>query len=588
MFRTIRSRLFICYTGIITAVVVCFATSFYIHTAAILEQRASESLQQLAININQYLDAEFKNMNATANRVISSEPIKEIFYDRQVTEVQLISNRWNLFQLLFTVTGSSTSNQINLIGKDGTLAQFGKRFEFLPSTQGIGQELDWYNEALDNEGRYTITAPRQSEWPPNDRVVVSVCRAFNQTFGAPYDAIVEVQEDFDNLVRLIETAITLPDNQSNSGVQALVFDQHGQVVYPLNAQSDYYGHLSQRAEAYGTLPLHQSGSTDILAYSRSDYSGWTVAVCQLESALLAPVTTFRNAIIAFGLLILLLTVGVTYIIARQLTEPIRTIRQSISALELHDLSTAGAGSLSSSAYELTALGDAYHTMVQRLEQSLDETVTARSHEIRARMLALQAQMNPHFLYNTITIISIRAEQQGADDVVEMCRCLTAMLRYVTQESAAPVPLQAELDHLQQYLYLMECRFPGQFDVQLDLPQPLLSLSIPKLVLQPLVENSFKHGFTIRAPWHIQLTGQIEADRWQIQVADNGVGFDPQLLAQLQQRIASENPSPDEHSDGQLGLLNIWRRLWLEYHHDAVFTLENLPEGGCCITIGGTL
>lgn len=174
-FQTIRGRLFLCYSSIITLVIVVFATSFYIYTSDILEKTASESLQQLVININQYLDAEFKNMNDTANRVISSDSINDIFYQRESTEARQIQNKWNLFQLLFTVTGSSTANQLNMVGADGSLALFGKEFDLTRSSGIPPDQLPWFRECLSREGRVFITEPHVPKWGPDGRPVISVC-----------------------------------------------------------------------------------------------------------------------------------------------------------------------------------------------------------------------------------------------------------------------------------------------------------------------------------------------------------------------------------------------------------------------------
>lgn len=585
-FQTIRGRLFLCYSSIITLVIVAFAVSFYSYTANILEKRASESLQQLAININQYLDAAFKNSNDTANRVISSDPIKDIFYMDNGTEAQQIQNKWYLFQMLFTVTGSSTANQINMVGEDGSLALFGKQFDLTNHSGLQPGELPWFQECLAREGRVYITEPHIPQWGPDSRPVISVCRAFNEMFGSRYNSIVEVQEDYSSFAQLIETAISLPDNRSNAGVIAYAYNETGKLVYPYPAPEeplpDYYSLMTANSGVYGTFPVEATDGRNILAFSRSDYSGWWVAVCQDEQQLLAPVSTFRNNIVLLGLLVLLFTNGITYIIARQLTEPIRKIQKSISKLDLADLSLGQERPLGSATYELTKLNQSYQQMVERLEQSLEETVTARSHEIRSRMLALQAQMNPHFLYNTITIISIKAEQQNDTQVVEMCRCLSGMLRYVAQETPAAVPLSVELAYLDQHLYLMNCRYPGQFRVQIEIPEELRQVELPKLLLQPLVENCFKHGFNIRPPWEIKVEGRREGNRWQISVVDNGVGFPPERLTVLNQTSAN----PDINASNSLGLLNIRSRLQLQYKENAVFLVENLPEGGSRVTIGG--
>lgn len=232
----------------------------------------------------------------------------------------------------------------------------------------------------------------------------------------------------------------------------------------------------------------------LAAYSVSAFTGLTIIMAEKEQALLAPVTDFQKNILYISGFYLLFTTLATFMISRQLAEPIRKIQHSINHLDLADLNAEESELPKNSAYELTKLHMAYLQMARRLQLSLNETLSARSRETEARMLALQAQMNPHFLYNTITIISIKAEDNEDPDVVAMCESLTAMLRYIAQDSPRGVTLAGEIEHLKQYLFLMETRFPEKLNYSLTLEDGMEQLTIPKLTIQPLVENCFKHGF----------------------------------------------------------------------------------------------
>lgn len=591
LFRTIRTRLFVAYGSIVLVLVCLFAVYFYRYTADILEKRAAESLQQLAINANQYLDAEFKNMNSLANLIISSEPIKEVYYDKAAMGTQLLENQWKLYQLLFTVTGSSLNYQINLVGTDGSFTEFGRTFDIGRRDPRFIAALPWVTDCLLLDGRYSISPPRVNEWNSRSEQVISLNRAFSEVFGGKYDSLVEVQQRYEVFAGLIENAISLPDNRSNQGVFAYAYDSAGRQVYPFPEKEtapafNYYSAAQAAATPYGTFPVLGGGATEIVAFATSEYSGWTVIVCEPEKQLLAPVRAFRNGILSLGAVVLLVTLAITYMIAKQLTEPIRSLRHSISRLNLGDLHTDGASVQKNSTDELVQLGSAYSQMVSRLQASLDETVTAKSHEVQAQMLALQAQMNPHFLYNTITILSIKAENNGQTEIVEMCESLTAMLRYIAKDSSAAVTLGVELNYLQKYLSLMEVRYPGQFSVSVKIPEPMKAIAVPKLILQPIIENCFKYAFNIRAPWLVRVEGALCDGLWSITVTDNGVGFDPQVLEALSQKMnAAAFEFATEEKD-KIGLLNIYYRLKLRYRERAVFQIMNNPEGGSTVVIGG--
>lgn len=585
LLRTIRGRLFISSACIIAALIFVLTLLFYRYTASLLEGRASESLQQLAININQYLDADFEAMNDAAGRIIASQPIKNHYYAGGEAAFTSLENQLEMFDLLFTVTGSSLRYQINIAGDDGRLVRFGKLNDLSYLRPERIREAGWFAKCLQREGKPIITEPRESEWGHRNGAVVSVCRALNRTFGSRYDSAVEIQIPYDTVRRRIENSIALPNDKSNPGVVAFVYGGDGNPIYtPEGDAGDYFGSAAAQGGGYGTV--HLKDSSEILAYSASDFSGWTVVVREQEAQLLKPVGVFRNWVALIGVIALFLSLIITFFIARRLTVPIRNIQSSINKLELAHLDADTLPIEKTSTYELDKLGIAYQRMVNRLERSLNETVDARLQEIRARMLALQAQMDPHFLYNTITIISIKAENNQDAEVVALCENLTGMLRYISKEAASSVTVAVELSYLHQYLFLMESRYKGQFEIDIDVPEALMSVVVPKLIVQPIIENCFKYAFDIHPPWKASVRGEMRQNEWRITVTDNGKGFSGEALDAINSRIQTGEFRFAIGETGKIGLLNIYYRLRFLYKEDAVFSIENLPEGGSRVVIGG--
>lgn len=589
LFSTIRSRLFFCYSSIIVTLIMLLAILFYRYTSNILEQRASESLQQLSINTIQYLDSEIKNMNSLANRIISSEPVKSAFYDINPSNYKLLNKKSKIFNLLSTTTGSTLEYQINLIGLNGNYVEFGNKFDIRTLDCKNIKDRDWFSRCLDLRGKLFIVPIKQNQ-PFTDENTISIARAFSEVFGAKYDSIVEIQANYETFAKHIEKATIIQNASTKVSVYSYVFDEQGNQIYPLdhNSAFDYFGKTKQGKDTFGTMPVERNEQSEIIAFSKSDYSNWTVVVSQTRNQLLQPVITFRNIILCLGVIVLFITLFLSYIIARKLTKPIQEIRYAISNLNLNDLSTNQETKEELFSYELTMLSEAYTQMVNRLQDSLNQTVLARSSEIQARMIALQAQMNPHFLYNTITVISIKAEDYGNTEIVHMCDSLVGMLRYVTIDNNSFVTVRLELDYVKKYLTLMEYRYPDHFKVTTALPEALYELPIPKLLLHPLIENCFKYAFNIRSPWLISIDGTLDKDFWTISVTDNGVGFKEEVLAELNETIHTKQFSFSSKSNNKIGLFNIYYRLKIQYKENAVFEIRNNEGCGATITIGGRI
>jgi two-component system, sensor histidine kinase YesM len=229
-------------------------------------------------------------------------------------------------------------------------------------------------------------------------------------------------------------------------------------------------------------------------------------------------------------------------------------------------------------------------MNEKLSKSLSELLHAKSEEMNAKLLAIQSQMNPHFLHNNLANISVMAEEGMYEEIVSLCNDVSFMLRYISVESKTGIDLLSEIDYTQKYLNCMKIRYEENLEYNIEIPDIMMNLIVPKLIVQPLVENSIKYGLNTQPPWCITIQGVVNDNKWYIAVYDTGTGFSPTILAQFDHFIDNLKDFGDQaHLQiGGMGLLNICMRLKLLYKDDAVIILKNLPNGGASVTIGGTI
>ncbi len=237
--------------------------------------------------------------------------------------------------------------------------------------------------------------------------------------------------------------------------------------------------------------------------------------------------------------------------------------------------------------ELNFLSDTVARMQNKLRLSMDEAIKLRDYEMQSRMLALQAQMQPHFLYNTLMTISAIAEEAEDFEVARICSHLTRMLRYISSEESKGVTLSKELAHVRDYVECMKERFP-ETEVLYDIPLSMMYINIPKLVVQPLVENSLK--YCNRLDCKIKVIGEMEGNRFRISISDNGEGFTDEKIKEIMEycRHLVEGEEFSVVKIDGMGLANIYARLYLFYKEDMLFQIHSFPgkEQGSCIEIGG--
>jgi len=277
---------------------------------------------------------------------------------------------------------------------------------------------------------------------------------------------------------------------------------------------------------------------------------------------------------------------IAYFAARHITNPIDLIYKQVASFRLDQAHTKA--NIHTSIYELNSLNDGFYDMQEKLRESIERQLLLQNQEMQSKMLALQSQMNPHFLFNSISAIQSMAEEGMDKEIIVMCQAIANLLRYISSDSDKLVPLQTELKHTENYLTCMMIRYQEDLTYSVDVPESMLPLKIPKLCIQLLVENAIKFSTSIKPPWHIKIRGFVVDNCYYISVIDNGPGFDPETILTIEEKIRQIDKSgllPSLEIKG-MGLMNIYIRLKILNSTNFTFRLENLESGGASVTIGG--
>ena len=591
--KTIHSKIFVSYVALLAALIVVFVSYFTVHTSKMLETNASQALLQLSLNMTSNLDSELAAMFNVSERIISSTPIKDVFFNQDPSSGKRLTGQRALTDLIYTITGpQSPYYAVNLFNDQGYFYEFGKYFAISEFPAAKMTAIPWVQDTFALKGAKFVSAPHADDWGERKEIVISVSRAFSNVFGSRPDSIVEVQQTYGIFEKIIEKSVR------GTGKTIFVLNARGELIYPAFSPEDE----KHAADLLEELDDRQASGThivqgayrrnDVLAYSRSENTGWSAIVVESADSLLKPVYASRNNALGIGSVALLVSMFIAYIVSRKLTIPIKRMRKSIAMLDLHTLSNQQAAFAPQSELdELQRLNAAFAEMSLRLKDSLEETVSSRTLGIQSRLLALQSQMSPHFLYNALAVISAMSEENGDRNVVDFCRELTKMMRYISSESQAPVDLRQEMDHTVNYLNLMGKKYGDLLQYFVATNESGAGITVPKHIVQPIVENCFKHAFTQDPPWTIRIELKTAEGRWELSISDNGKGFEPSVLSELEEkwnRLDVRRGATALNLQG-MGLSNIYLRLKLLYGEKAIFSVGNGAAGtGGFVTIGGPL
>ncbi len=266
--------------------------------------------------------------------------------------------------------------------------------------------------------------------------------------------------------------------------------------------------------------------------------------------------------------------------SRKLTQPLRTIMQHMGAVEAGDFT--GRIPVTSND-ELGDLTERFNQMSAELDNYTKQVYLSKIKQTEAELNALKSQIYPHFLYNTLEVIRMTAVGRNDQMVADMIEALSDQIRYVIGTVNDLVPLGREVDILTKYIYLLNCRFSNKVTFSYNCAHMENQL-IPKLILQPLVENAFIHGIKpMDGPGHIQLMAEQDENRITLTVMDNGVGMDEDALNKLYTLLDSDQPGHKENYEwASIGLKNVHDRLRYLYGSDYGISLYSTPGVGTVV------
>lgn len=597
--RTIRMKLFFTYSLFIIISISLFAGYFYYYTANDLKKRAYESISQSATYVSTQLDTEFRNLDFTAVKVIFSETIKDVFFNRVNLSDRsaLFADQRKINESVYSIMGPLPLDwQINLFDFQGKFIGVGNYSlgTFFPKKHM--EDIEWAKSTMQLDGERYISPPHMDNWSKPDKLVISVARKFYWDLGSQKSGVVEVQQEYALMVKLIEKLISHSSNNQLQNKNLYILNERGEIIYPndagLSKSAYFYWSKIKDKPSQSKMPVYYNPIADeneIVAYSYSDYTNWSVIAVQSETLLLKPVRNFRNTMLVALIGILLITLAVSFFVAKSMTSPIKQMHRSIRALNVENLIPTSLKETNQGLNELEVLNNSFRRMCLRLQESIDETILSKSQEMQARMVALQSQMNPHFLNNTITAISIMAEEQGQEAIVKVCRHLSGMLRYILSNSHHKVTIADEIGYAQSYLSLLKVRYVEFLEYDIQVPPEMEQILIPKLVIQPIIENWIKYGIDVKPPWFIRIEGAVSEGQWSIRITDNGTGFSEEMLRDWKDGNDKRSISIEaERKNGGLGLRNIDERLHLLYGDHAIFEIYNEQSGGASVRIGGQI
>lgn len=383
---------------------------------------------------------------------------------------------------------------------------------------------------------------------------------------------VEIQLDYKALDQLFSTL--------DDSINCFIVNDLNQVIYPFPSEYNYFIKNTFKETDY------------LITTTFLNEANYQVILMQNKNVLFTNYKKLQCLVVFIFIIIFLISTTSQLLLIIYFTRPLIKLQKSIETIRLDNLSLNLLDDPIGD--EFAQLNTAFNKMIEHLNKSIENTILAKTSELKSHLFALQAQINPHFIHNTLSVMSVIAEENEVPKLENMCSKLSSMLRFSSSYKKTHCTLEEELFYTQAYLDLMQERYENMFTFDIKTHCNSNNIIVPKLIVQPLTENCFNHGFKNKPiPWHISIDSYIKNNYWFISVSDNGSGFIPEFLDDFNKNIIQLDVSNASNElmklqIGGLCLINIYLRLKILYKDTLIFKLENNALGGATIILGGLI
>lgn len=383
--------------------------------------------------------------------------------------------------------------------------------------------------------------------------------------------------DYGNRQNRLVNTYSFIVNDSGEIISFLNKDFIGKIIYDYidsnSNDKNIFESFIKSAPIFGNKPF-------MINEKRIDELGWTIINVVDKEDVFSDLYFFRIILIFLGIIIVIFSLTVILLYSSNFTSSVKNIVKAMNMVQKGDLSVQVQLKRKD---EIAIIGDNFNKMVQTLDELLNKVAAqgiyinevTRKHK-EAEIKALQAQINPHFIYNTLDCINWMAIDKEEYEISHMLKSLASILRYTISNIDIMVKVREEIEWLEQYVYLQQVRFNNCFDYEVEVDQRVYDYYIYKLLLQPFIENSIIHGFEgckNGGKLLVKVT-LIDEDYLVFHIEDNGKGISKNKLENIRKKISSNYDVIDE----SIGISNVYNRMRMYYGDRGkleIFSEENV-------------
>ncbi len=525
--------------------------------------------------------------NITKSVLVDNDILNHLNNGKQTSMKELIDNQLTMQKLLMRInTLKSDVESVAFISHRGSSYQYFGTNDMV--NEGKLMEQPWLQQLLQSRDKLTITPIHDRSYydHPTGGAVFTAGRVVLTPDGK-YAGVLLIDLDPASLIRLNDKFTIARDNYH---IKLTVTTHDGGIVY----DSDIAGGKGSWEELIGQIYVEpeQEGtkSSSILLSNRTQSGGLSVHTEIPRKKLFANMDRMKVVTVLAISLCIVAVLFISFLFSYSITKPVKRLRKSMMLAE-DGVYMSIAPSPSND--EINGLVRSYNKMILKIKTLIEEVYLAEIKQRHAKFLALQTQINPHMLYNTLESIRMKAMVSGDDQVAVMIKLLSRMFKLALGKNDETHLIRHELEYAVNYMELQNIRYDNRFTLNVRLSEEMKDVRITSLVFQPIIENSITHGFDgYDKELLIMVDGEWSGNDLLIRISNNGGGISAERADEVNRQLQETefdrhrlvNGDMEERSGNNIGLKNIAERIRLQYGNGYDLRIAPGHEGGTVVEI----
>lgn len=583
--RSLLLKMVLSYISVIlAALIIIFAFAYY-GNVEILKKHAFENNDKELSVISEKIDSYLEMLDLVSAFTYEQELqglLNRVEEESAITSMRrLRSFQQFYYKRLVSLNFEGEISDIYFIYPDGEVLHQGDGI-YDPAYDFT--EKSWYREAIDNSGNtiivnthkqeYNLSGKYNTEGIYSDNYFISVAKRINKLNGIESMGVLFMDINIRKLEGLMYPLYIGPESE------VWFVDRNGKCVY--SRQREELGkHFSLPIEHYwsndtddsGNFTIRSDGTEKLVSYKRSLKTGWYLVSAKPTSVVIADIMILKRNMILASAAAFILAVVIAVNFAVHIFKPVKILTETMKEVQEGrlDIWVEANGD-----DEIGYLTNSFNQMLQRIKKLIEDNYLIRLREKDAQIEALQLQINPHFLYNTLESMNCIAFVHDIEEISIMSRALADMFRYSIRKSGTLVSVEDELNHIKNFMNIQKIRFGKKVEIEYQVDANISACRMIPLVLQPLVENSIKYGVEVKTvPVHIIVSVEKKLQDIQFKIEDNGPGINESIQKELYHSMQEGKNFNMAEKNEHIGIINVNNRLIYQYGKEYGLSIESV-------------